>query len=192
MLTREACDGLKTEAEAHIGAAEDGASTVLATIQYIEERLAVDDDDDDKRSTCQEQATEPVVLVALLDHMRDRSGYTRLLEAWCLELGVSGRLVDPADTAGLLVVAAGPREAVGKLLVRWRTRSVDVDSRGRPCKERMMKVLYEGGGLSTGRLFSHHGCNRRDTPTFEAVRCDSLQSFCQSCDVLEIYNLLHY
>ncbi|GAB4819828.1 hypothetical protein N2152v2_006874 [Parachlorella kessleri] len=81
------------------------------------------------------------LVVLKLDHMQDRRGYCRAVRRWCGELALTGRLI----LAGSLVcvVLEGAPDDVRECLARWRTRCVDVDSKGRPCKERLMTVVYE-------------------------------------------------
>lgn len=84
----------------------------------------------------------------LLDHMHDRAGYSRTIKSWCKELGISGALIFQGGGPGgcsplILVLLRGSPADVDEYLRRQRTETVDVDSRGRKCKERMMRVLVE-------------------------------------------------
>ena len=51
---------------------------------------------------------------------------------------------------GLVVLLEGESEGVARLLGLWRTSSVDVDKRGRPCKERLLQVINPPEVLMTG------------------------------------------
>ena len=82
------------------------------------------------------------LLLCALDHMHDQAGYTRTLCTWAAELGLAGRLLFAGNAILLLVV--GEAEDARGLLLRLRTRTVDVDCRGRPCKERLLRVLHDG------------------------------------------------
>lgn len=84
------------------------------------------------------------LVVAKLDHMRSSTSYMKLLERWCSQLSVKMVVVVSRDR-GILVVLEG--EGVARLLQRWKTENVDVDSRGRPCKERMLQVWPIGMDL---------------------------------------------
>eukprot|EP00887_Chlorella_sp_A99_P003615 scaffold7.g3615.t1 len=90
-----------------------------------------------------EQGTNVALLP--LDHMRDRAGYSRLIRSWAGELGLSGRLLFLGSGGGavVLLLLEGPAAALREYLVRHRTQNVDVDSKGRPCRERMMSVVCE-------------------------------------------------
>ncbi|KAG7264040.1 hypothetical protein CRUP_028742, partial [Coryphaenoides rupestris] len=79
--------------------------------------------------------------VLLLDHMRSRGRYTKLLERWTEQLHLattllSGRLI--------LILLRGARKDIKEFCHLLKTVKVDVDSSGKKCKERMMKVLYDG------------------------------------------------
>lgn len=114
------------------------------------------------------QAKRPAVRCQLallrLDHMHDRASYSRTIKRWARELGLGGRLLfcsggsgsngsgeSGGVTAGtrassasppiILIVLEGEEAGVKEYLVRQRTRVVDVDSKGRPCRERMMTVV---------------------------------------------------
>lgn len=108
-------------------------------------------------AACREQQQEQEQYVALLrlDHMHDPRLYRRTLRRWAAELRLSGRLLVSGGggerrAAILLLLLHGEEAAVRDFVLRMRTRNVDVDSKGRPCRERMMDVLRlaprSGGG----------------------------------------------
>lgn len=104
-----------------------------------------------------------------VDHFNDGKGYRRWLIKTSNQLGVgllvkesfgcssldvemaadasnnrnfsssSGKRARPMIVVGLV----GDSASVSSMLKKWRTTRVDVDSRGKPCLERMMKVLIE-------------------------------------------------
>ena len=82
------------------------------------------------------------ICVAKLDHMRNRQKYVKTLQQWSEELGVRGKIVD-GGLHNIYVVLLGREGSVREFVRRWRTQSVDDDSRGRPCKERMVSVLCQ-------------------------------------------------
>ena len=81
------------------------------------------------------------VLVVRVDHMRRSGPYLRTLEAWTLQLGLA-TLVAVSRDRGIVIIAEGDRAQLTKLLLNWKTVNIDVDSRGKPCKERMILVVY--------------------------------------------------
>ncbi|XP_074522599.1 RWD domain-containing protein 3 isoform X2 [Halichoeres trimaculatus] len=78
--------------------------------------------------------------VLSLDHIRSRNRYIGLLERWSQQLQLTGRLLLGQD---ILVILQGARKNIKEFCRLMRTMKVDVDSSGKKCKERMMKVLIE-------------------------------------------------
>ena len=77
-----------------------------------------------------------------LDHIRCEAKYFKTLKSWSQELSICGRII----TAGLhfiYVILIGSSDSLQELLHRWRTAPIDVDARGRPCKERLMSILCQ-------------------------------------------------
>ncbi|KAI8465637.1 MAG: hypothetical protein J3K34DRAFT_83786 [Monoraphidium minutum] len=73
--------------------------------------------------------------------MRSRAMYTKTIRRWCKELGLTGRLVFCHSL--ILIALQGAAADVAEYLRRARTETVDVDSAGRKCRERMMNVLED-------------------------------------------------
>jgi len=82
------------------------------------------------------------VLLCALDHMHDQTGYSRRVCEWAAELGLRGRLLFVCNA--ILLLVEGEAVEARRLLLLLRTRTVDVDCRGRPCKERLLRVLHDG------------------------------------------------
>jgi len=70
--------------------------------------------------------------------MNDRARYSRTICSWAAELGLSGRLL--FLEALILLLIEGPASATREYLLRARTRPVDVDFKGHPCREHMLRV----------------------------------------------------
>lgn len=105
-----------------------------------------------KRVTSQNLASGEVLLSAdctsnfvttllHLDHMRSKSSYCKLIKKWVLELGLVGRLIFCQRL--IFILLQGNQKAIKEYIVRNRTTNVDVDSKGKSCKERMLSVLCE-------------------------------------------------
>ena len=79
------------------------------------------------------------ILLLQLDHMRNKSRYTRTIARWVDELKLTGRIF----FAGYLIflLLTGEAESVKEYLRKHKTCNVDVDSSGKPCKEKMMNIL---------------------------------------------------
>lgn len=80
------------------------------------------------------------IAVLSLDHIRSRNRYVSLLERWSKQLQLSGRLLLGRN---ILVLLQGNRASIKEFGGLLKTVKVDVDSSGKKCKERMMKVLSE-------------------------------------------------
>jgi hypothetical protein len=97
-----------------------------------------------------ETAEDLTTYAALIhvDHMNDRKGYQKWLRkesdsAGCtvfINHSTLSKSARPLIHVGLI----GDKDAVKKVLKQWRTSRVDVDSKNKPCLERMMSVLVEG------------------------------------------------
>ena len=80
-------------------------------------------------------------LVVKIDHMRNSSSYLRTLEDWTVEHGLTGVLVISKDK-GIILMMEGDKYGISRFLQSWKSVNIDVDSRGRPCKEKMLQILY--------------------------------------------------
>ncbi|XP_020510149.2 RWD domain-containing protein 3 [Labrus bergylta] len=78
--------------------------------------------------------------VLSLDHIRSRNRYVGLLERWSQQLQLTGRVLLGRS---ILVILQGERANIKEFCRLLKTVKVDVDSSGKKCKERMMKVLIE-------------------------------------------------
>lgn len=89
-----------------------------------------------------------------VDHMNDENKYHKWLDKTCKMTGCSFfrkkiYLNDDCKSCKPIIIVAiwsrgeGSKIAVKQALKRWRTSKVDVDSRKKPCLERMMSVLSE-------------------------------------------------
>lgn len=79
-----------------------------------------------------------------IDHMNDHVAYMKLLQRWADNSGLSG-LVVYCDTGrrvhDVIICLQGEVRAVTAYLHQLRTELVDVDSKGRKCRERQSTVL---------------------------------------------------
>ncbi|CAL1603209.1 unnamed protein product [Knipowitschia caucasica] len=80
------------------------------------------------------------VSVLSLDHIRSRSRYVSFLEQWSKQLQLDGRLLLGPN---ILVLLQGNRASIKEFCRLLKTSKVDVDSSGKKCKERLMKVLMD-------------------------------------------------
>ncbi|KAF5842056.1 hypothetical protein DUNSADRAFT_9625 [Dunaliella salina] len=96
----------------------------------------------------------PTTLLLLrLDHMHSRAIYCRTVSKWASDLGLTGRIIFKDRL--ILILLEGEEQHVKQYLVCHRTQNVDIDSRGRKCRERMMTVaLHQPSALGHERGFS--------------------------------------
>jgi hypothetical protein len=76
-----------------------------------------------------------------IDHMRDRTLYCKTIGKWALELAISCCVLRISSRWNILLCLQGSTESVNEFTTRLRTQCVDVDSKGRRCKERMSREL---------------------------------------------------
>ncbi|XP_057370190.1 RWD domain-containing protein 3-like isoform X2 [Daphnia carinata] len=84
--------------------------------------------------------------IAHLHHIRSKTIYVKTLSQWFRELDLHGVLISYRRWIFLMI--SGNKNNLQLYLKRHRTQNVDIDSVGRPCKERMLTVL----GQVEGRL----------------------------------------
>lgn len=82
------------------------------------------------------------VYIARIDHMRNEMKYFKTLRSWASELELGGRVVN-AGLHAIYVILVGSTDRLSEFLRRWRTQNVDVDSQGKPCKEKLLSTLCQ-------------------------------------------------
>lgn len=126
-----------------------GFPVVMELVTWLQENLyrfaEAKGEDEEGRSggrNREEESKCQLLLVIEIDHMRNFKGYSSLLRCWASELDLSGRLLAKGDSQkNLLLVLLGDSARLREFEKRLRTEKVDVDSRGKPCKEKMQRVL---------------------------------------------------
>uniref|UniRef100_A0A8C5F7D8 RWD domain-containing protein 3 n=1 Tax=Gadus morhua TaxID=8049 RepID=A0A8C5F7D8_GADMO len=101
---------------------------------------AVTSEGDEEAARVEDAGGEEWTTVLLLDHMRSRGRYVKMLERWTEQLHLTTRLL---SGRWILVLLRGARRDIKEFCHLLKTVKVDVDSSGKKCKERMMKVLCE-------------------------------------------------
>ena len=95
-------------------------------------------------------------ILVFVDHMNDGKGYRKWLRRTSGETNVFLLMKQyfPSDDytkrPTILVGVVGSQPDTSNFMKRWRTSRVDVDSKGKACLERKMKVLVEGYLGKTG------------------------------------------
>ncbi|NXO81145.1 RWDD3 protein, partial [Sitta europaea] len=96
-----------------------------------------------KEKTTLSKGTEDGIWMLLvhLDHMRAKAKYVKTVEKWASNLRLTGRLMFMGKI--ILILLQGDRSSIKEYLILQKTSKVDVDSSGKKCKEKMMRVLCE-------------------------------------------------
>ena len=81
------------------------------------------------------------IAILRFDHMRSRKKYLKTISKWMKELNLNGCVL--FFTKEIFVIMEGWKFNISEYLKRQRTITVDVDSSGRACKERLMEVVCE-------------------------------------------------
>lgn len=149
-LTRSQCQELRDELLRQAAALPPEEAMVHQLIQELQSVEVPESRPGaaSKASPVQEQ--DQWVSVLFLDHIRSRNRYVSLLEHWSKQLQLRVRLILGRN---ILVLLKGNRANIKEFCSLLKTVKVDVDSSGRKCKERMMKVLIEAPSPETGHRF---------------------------------------
>lgn len=118
-------------------------------------------------SSSEAQGEGPVTALLMLDHMRSKVRYTHTILKWATGLALAGCLLFVGKF--IFIVLQGHAANVKEYIKLQRSSNVDVDSRGKKCKERMMSVLHQG--ILLGKGFKD----------FSVIECSNQQ------EVLEIF-----
>ena len=122
---------------------------------------------------------EPVELIIVkIDHMRSSDSYVKTLEKWTSLFDLTGLLTFSKDK-GIILLLEGSKQNISKFMYNWKTVNIDVDSRGRPCKEKMMQILYR-------KEQSNHYLESMKEKNFTCVKTDSLIGYFESTKIYEI------
>ena len=87
---------------------------------------------------CDSQDT--FVSIIHLDHMRDKRNYIKTIEKWSQELEITGNIIFHGKLKVFLILL-GSEDSLKSFHQQLKTQNVDIDSRGRPCKEKLSKLL---------------------------------------------------
>ncbi|CAF3709422.1 unnamed protein product [Rotaria sp. Silwood1] len=76
-----------------------------------------------------------------IDHIRSPNIYMKHLHQWTNELNITGRIfIIPHN---IFILIEGKNENLKKFIIKLKTETVDIDSHGRPCKERLLTQIIE-------------------------------------------------
>eukprot|EP01084_Bolivina_argentea_P040997 75656_1 len=92
-------------------------------------------------SKLDENNTDIGTYILQYDHMRNEIKYISILKKWCNELELVGRLIFYENI--ICHIIQGTTDSLAIFMKRSKTQKVDIDSKGRKCKEKMLKTLYK-------------------------------------------------
>lgn len=93
---------------------------------------------EEKSATC-EVINDLVILK--LDHMRNQTKYLKTLSSWTQDLNIKTVVFFLHKL--ILLVCEGLTESIREFLRRFKSCNIDVDSSGKPCKEKMMSFIVQ-------------------------------------------------
>lgn len=86
-----------------------------------------------------DRVMKPRVCIMRIDHMRARDSYLKSLKKWSEQLQTNTIVLFSRRL--ILLTIRGMDTSIEEFIKRLRSRKVDIDAAGKPCKERMMSVL---------------------------------------------------
>ncbi|XP_076011958.1 RWD domain-containing protein 3 [Genypterus blacodes] len=138
-LSRNECSRIRQQLLDQAGALQ-GEPMVHQLVVWLQECVEVTEERGGEGEVPETETDAEWTAVLLLDHIRSQNRYVRLLERWTQQLQLTGRLLLGQY---ILIVLQGDRQHIKEFCHLLKTVNVDVDSSGRKCKERKMKILSE-------------------------------------------------
>lgn len=114
---------------------------IMEIVMWLQENASLFFDKPALNSTKNDSSGDDFILLLKLDHMRNKTRYIKTITRWIDELNLNGRLFFSSYL--ILILLTGETGNVREYLRRHKTCNVDVDSSGKPCKERMINVLVQ-------------------------------------------------
>lgn len=122
-------------------AASNSNPMIMDLTLWLQENAGLFQDKPTLNNTKNDITPDYTVLLLKLDHIRNRSRYIKTITRWTEELKLSGRILFVGHL--IFIVLTGVAEDIKEYLRRHKSCNIDVDSSGKPCKERMMTVLAQ-------------------------------------------------
>ncbi|XP_045609255.1 RWD domain-containing protein 3 isoform X1 [Procambarus clarkii] len=173
-LTRVECDSVKTFLK-NIAESCCGAPMILNLLTALQENEDIRGTPRNTPTLENDTSKGPITCVLHLDHMRNKTRYLKTIKSWCEELDLFGRIIFCVHW--IFIILQGNEENMKIYLQRNRTQCVDVDSSGKPCKERLLSVLYQG-------------CHHKKFMDFEVCQVENiaeLRSWMANCSSLDLF-----
>ncbi|CAF2080027.1 unnamed protein product [Rotaria magnacalcarata] len=114
-----------------------------------------------------------------IDHMRSPNIYMKHLRQWTNELNITGGVLVIPHTIFILV--EGNNDNLKKFIIKLKTETVDIDSRGRPCKERLLTQIV---------AINTHSSKFSNFEKIEFNNRNELESYLTKSDYAELLNYI--
>jgi len=168
---RSQLERLSEEVRAEALLLHRGELCVLNLVNFLKEKLlqgyipnSSSEDQSSNISNSSTVAGTSEVVVVKIDHMRNYTAYIKSLRKWTGNLNLRSVLLI-SKNQGLYFLSVGHKDDLSRLMVAWKTETIDVDSRGKPCKEKMIQVIIREPWTQVISL-----------QTFETIETDCLSS----------------
>ncbi|CAL4059457.1 unnamed protein product [Meganyctiphanes norvegica] len=173
-LTRSECERVKkflTEiAEDH-----KGTPMVLEILTQLQQMSDIKNSLESIKCN-DEEIKDKSLYILQLDHMRLKNRYKKTIQSWCNELNLVGCLI--FCLKWIFIILNGEEVDIKTYIQRNKTQCVDVDSAGRPCKERLLSILHNE--KQNCLLFSEFN-------VYEFSTLEELRSFIVESDVSHLF-----
>jgi len=149
LLDRKTCDEilqfLSQEASTCLGEPMLFQLSQLATDKIVEHLKIVEE----QRSSVGIELRKSNVTLIEIDHMRNQTKYVKYLQAWASQLSISLLILhlEFLSKHWILLNYTEDNE-LKQFMKNLKTQNVDVDSKGKPCKERLSTILCSRSSLT--------------------------------------------
>nr|XP_022316650.1 RWD domain-containing protein 3-like [Crassostrea virginica] len=122
--------------------------------------------------------------------MRSKARYTQTIQKWAGSLSLKGSLLFVGKL--IFIVLQGHSSNIKEYIKLQRSSNVDVDSRGKKCKERMMSILHQGSHKERGeiRVILDSRFEEEGFTDFSVIECSSqpqVEDIFQRAELLPLY-----
>lgn len=145
--TRNTLNELHVRLNAFVSTLPEGPKVLQIATWLQEQRINNLKTDSTSTSSIKQQGkigsdeTQRTRLLVKLDHVRNRTRYLKTITQWVEELRIAGKMFFSGRL--ILLFVEGEAGSVSEYLHRHKTCKVDIDSAGKPCKERMMNIIIQ-------------------------------------------------
>ena len=139
LLTRNQNQIFAEELRDFVASLDDGDQKLLAALDFAKEKYESFKIDHEKEFKVVDSQNE--MIIVKIDHMRNSGNYVKTLEDWTELFSLTGVLVISKDE-GIVLMLEGEKYGISRFVQNWKSVNIDIDSRGKPCKEKMIQILY--------------------------------------------------